>query len=221
MDKLIGALKEKVQAVGVRSVADDTALSRQNLHKIFSGKSSPSYAVLSRLAAALNLRIELRDREPIEQILAELASIGAPVASSPGLIRRVSPNSILIAAINRGREDATVNTILPITLFRNRKKIDWNLLLESVDTRYLGYLLENVFEITKDSEIQATLLLCLAPPAERALEPLDLSLPPSARRLENMKRRGNKIAAKWGYLTLDSQDGVTSRFLKWAKDADV
>jgi transcriptional regulator with XRE-family HTH domain len=219
MDDLIQAIRRRASEANIKATASAIGITRQHLHKILAGKASPSIDIFAKLARELGFRLELKPEEPVEQVLAELASIGAPVAAEPGLAKRTSPQEIVAAALCRGRGDATVNAILPITMFFNWERIDWAAILAECDHRYLGYLLENLFAVAPSQAVWEVLARCRQWRPSQGLEPLDRSEEPSERRLENMHRRNNPIAARWGYLTLDTPETVAARFLKWSERA--
>lgn len=217
MADLIERLKTMASKKPVAQLALETGINRQHIYRLLRGENSPSLQITEKIARALGCEISLSQTESSDQLLAELATIGAPISSDPTLAKRKSPNSILRAALQEGRKSPTINSILPVTLFKNKTLLDWEFIFETEESFYLGYILDMILQAKDDPEIRELKSRISLPSTDLQTVPL-IDNSPSERKLALMKYKQNYIAKRWGFLTLDTIDSNTARMKKWLRE---
>jgi len=217
MADLIERLKTMASKKSVAQLALETGINRQHIYRLLRGENSPSLQITEKIARALGCEISLSQTESSDQLLAELATIGAPISSDPSLAKRKSPNSILRAALQKGRKDPDINSILPVTLYKNKSRLDWDFILETEDPFYLGYTLDMILQAKDDHEIRELRLRISPPATDFPIVPL-INDSPSKRKIALMNHTQNPIAKYWHFLTLDTVESNTTRMKKWLRD---
>jgi transcriptional regulator with XRE-family HTH domain len=214
MGQITDLLAEAIKSSDITDLAAKASVDRSHLYKILKGKNSPSLDLAEKISQARGLRLALLRTVSDDQLFAELNALGAPLAAEPSPSKRKSPNSILLDALIAGRRSAAINSILPITLWKNAGSLDWDLFLETADTSYLGYLLDIVCVATADKTIIDAKNAIPLPLPTAPFSPL-IHVGVTPRKLSLMKLKQNLVAEKWHFYTLDTMEANCERFKKW------
>lgn len=218
----------ELRKYNISNLEDQTGLSRSHIYGILNGKIDPSLKTLQKLINPLGVTIEFNKKSDLltnnyltvnneEFLVWNLAKYGAPLSADKYFDYVLDINRTATLAIDFGRKSPKINTVLPTFLYKNRKLVDWKLIVKSIsDKRYLAYLVNLIFHFTNDLEM-ADLLQDLRSKVGRIIHSQRLIRRSKISKFEIKKLESveNMIADSWKYQTADSLKGLEDRFKKW------
>jgi hypothetical protein len=93
-----------------------------------------------------------------EQILADLAALGAPLSAKLHSNSKSPPEKILTHALKVARYNPTVTRVLPLVFAKNKAFLNFDLLKElaihSGDRRALGFFLDLTFQLSRHAQFK-------------------------------------------------------------------
>lgn len=203
---------ERMRAAGV-AVAE-----RAGTELVYRADSDHPEAELFRRLAALPDNPTELTRPHDDQVLTWLANMGDPVGSRDPYTTTPPVERVVAAALSLSHREPTVARVLPVVLWRHRKNMDMNRLVEEA-TRYderqaLGYFLELAGRLGADPQLRKTAQSLNDKRRSRSRMffaghhgPYELGL---------TRRNTPPVAKKWGYLMNMPVDSFRSTFEKFA-----
>jgi hypothetical protein len=156
---------------------------------------------------------------PDDSVRSWLASVGAPLGAPESTTPVPALEEVLGEAVKLSRRDATVARVLPVLLWRRRKDLNWERLVQEAtrrDERHaLGYFLELAGLFGGDAA-----LVCTARKLRdrrRTKKRMFFDGPRGRYALALMRRNTPKEARWWGYLMNMQLGSFKSLFDKFAE----
>lgn len=222
---ILRSLQSKIQQLGVTELSKRTGISKMQIHRIVNGTSSPTLQTLEKIGSALGYELELRPtykeelfRNDDKGLKQALAHYGAPllVEGDKSPQRWPSLRQTVLRALERGREEPDINSVLPYFLNSNREDLDFAELARLTnEPRYLAYLLTVLFHITSERIYLEGLRCFSIPKGSQGKIPL-IKQSLTKQQKKRLSQSKNKLAEMWGFMTLDSIDSIQNRFNKWS-----
>jgi hypothetical protein len=158
-----------------------------------------------------------KDERVADRVRSRLRALGAPLGAAP-LADSQPPEQVLAASLSLAHEDATVARVLPLVLWLNRDRMDYEDLVDQATRRNerqaLGYFLELAGCLGKDAR-----LVTAAKPLRdrrRTRPRLFFSKAHGRLALEATRRNTPPMARRWGYLMNMGLDSFAAMFAKHA-----
>ena len=227
---LLGEIEKIAKDYGLKRLSAASGISRPHIHKIFSGRSSPSLETLMKILVPLGCSLKLKitkspailDLTTIEGLKFAMASYGAPFILSNEIIETHKNyalpqlETVLLQALRKGRDFAEINTVLPFFINSNLSDINLErLTLLFDDKQYLGYLLDLLYQLTNEGKyIMAISKLNID---INRLRPKILikGNPKNKYQKAFFSKSINRAAENWKFSTGDSFNNIRQRFDKW------
>lgn len=215
-------IKEEAKAFGIEQLTRTTGLSRSNIYEIINGRIKPRINTYEKLLNALGYKLSIEKIHKInidtKDLKENLIIFGAPLYSENKKFKRLSLDKTLLHALEYGRFDTSINSILPYFINRNLKQVDlYKIRRLTSEKRYLGYLLNIILLIENNLEL-ATHLEFLKDKSLNKKENL-IKREKISKFHENAFSKSENICAdEWGFQTLDHFDDIKARYINWSQE---
>ncbi len=180
----------------------------------------PHAELLRQLAKSENNKASHRARRQAsdDEVRGWLSQLGAPLYSAPSKGAMPPVEDVVTEALVLAHTDATVARVLPLVLWRQRKAMNLERLVEHATKRNqgqaLGYFLEMAGRLGKDrSLVRASTLLV---DRRRRRPRMFFSGPHGRHAVAAARARSSALARRWGYLMNADQGSFRSLFDKFA-----
>ena len=223
----LGHFDKSARAYGLTRLSEESGIARPYIHRILSGKSSPSLRILEKLLTPLGLTIAIKEEKvhlidlaEINYLKLAMAHYGAPLIVEFALKESVrtlgmpSLIEVIIAALQKGRNDAEINAVLPTFIDKNIEEVNLDLVIDSFEDRqYLGYLLDILYTLTSNRKY----VLAISRLDIHELRTKNLIRGRTKNKFQKafFARCTNPIAKAWKFKTGDSFESIKQRFVKW------
>ncbi|MEZ4753550.1 MAG: helix-turn-helix transcriptional regulator [Bdellovibrionota bacterium] len=226
---LITQIADLAKQYGLTRLSEESGISRPHLHRILSGKNSPSLDTLLSVLDILGCSIELKfgthqalDLARNDHLTLALAHYGAPLFVQESTIAkhkscRIPPlGEVAFQALLNGRSNASINTVLPVFLHKNLQELNLDKIIENFDDhQYLGYLLDILYRLTSERKYILAISKLNIDPSHIRTKKLIKGSPNNNFQKDFFKKVDNPAANTWKFQTSDSLESVKLRFNKW------
>jgi len=209
-------LKDKMKAYGMKPLAEEAGVARASLYNLFSGENFES-ETLDKVARVLGLEYGFVAKVPsYEDVCNQLACLGAPLLADKSKPQTMSLEEATKWGLKFSKTHGLLESVMPFFLLKNFKSYKRAKLLaqmdEEKDLQLLGYYLDLAYEYSDDKKLKEFAALFY----QEGFAPLYFGgEKPTARALEVMKAKKNRVADKWNVYTLGSMEDYFLRFKKW------
>jgi hypothetical protein len=161
---------------------------------------------------------EQRKEQTLGGVRSGLRALGAPLGAAPTRGRRPAAEQVLAAGLTLAHDDATVARVLPLVLWLNRDRVDYDELVRQATHRNerqsLGYFLELAGRLGKDPRLVAA----AKPLRDRRRTRLQMFFSKARGEMALASAQSNTpaMARRWGYLMNMGLDSFASTFAKYA-----
>lgn len=216
-------IQKLIADFGITKLFEQTGVSRSHLYGIQKGEIEPKFSTLEKIAEALGYRISFERIERQKVSLDDenffrwsMSYYDAPISTKQKFSTPPEINELLVMALEKGRREADINATLPIFIFKNISKFDFDLVISKTQEKaYLGYLLnliDHIENIPGVAELYVKIYKQFRPKKHNYLLKRSKI---GAREKRQMDLNNNKIAKTWKFKTLDRVETCQERFLKW------
>lgn len=180
----------------------------------------PQAALVRELVRDRDPQMDERLPEAAEKVRAWLRASGAPLWAP--LLRRAPPlEEVVAAGVALAHCDATVALVLPILLWRQRDRLDYDRLVREAtrldERQALGFFLELASRLGGDARLRRVARRLRD--RRRRRVGLFFSLPHGRFRLALARKNTPRLARKWGFLMNETLEDFASTFAKHSSAA--
>lgn len=150
------------------------------------------------------------DKNDIDYINWNIAMYGGPILVEKEYKVLLGLDEMLIIALEKGRLNPRINTILPVLIFKNKDSINIKKLIAKSDPQFLGYMLDLVNHCAKEEIFETD-----SNPKYKEVDLIIEKTGKSEYYKKCLKYTDNVIAKKWGFKTLSDLLDIERRFNKW------
>jgi len=186
---------------------------------VYRAATDHRHAALLRHLASASDDAEIKDTHHDEQVRAWLATLGAPLGSAETKRRLPSVEQVVAEALSLSHRDATVARVLPLVLWRQQDRLDFDRLFQEATRRderqALGYFLELAGKLGREPRLVER-ARALRDRRRRKVR-MFFAGPHGPRALAATRRNTPTEALRWGYLMNMGVDSFRSTFEKFAR----
>lgn len=219
----LDTIRDESKQFGITRLSLETGISRSNLYGIFDGSIEPKISTIEKILKSLGYVIAIKPIHTPSIDLADtnflrwsLSQYGAPISVEQKFQSKAEINELLLMTLKQARRDPELNSILPLFIFKNLERFNWDhILRDTKEAQYLGYLLSLIDHIKCDPILKELSLKIYREHKPTKIQHLISGKKPGKFLTKKLEENTNQVAKFWHFKTLDTLGDIEARFHKW------